>query len=273
MAEAMLSTCYQELSGIVSVHMESLAAAQCVEQHRFDWRPEAVHTLLLAESHLLTPDLELQAMRGNPQAVTGRPLNPTFARFVYCLGYGESEFAGPALPSTAGTPQFWKLFASCVRSPDTSTFAPLLKCGNPSYAARIRAKISVLEKMLELGVWLVDASPIALSSPGGTRIYQSDYRRILMCSWRNYVATLVRDAKPHSIVVIGKGVAQALHAELSSLPNVEVHVVHQPQGCRTPGALDEVQATLHRVCQAAAQARGATAYGRQRPYPDEGALA
>ena len=97
----MLSACYQELSNVLSVHMESLAAAQCVEQHRFDWRPEAVHTLLLAESHLLTPDSELQTMRGSPHAVTERPLNQTFARFVYCLGYGEHEFAGPALPPTA----------------------------------------------------------------------------------------------------------------------------------------------------------------------------
>lgn len=56
-------------------------------------------------------------------------------------------------------------------------------------------------------------------------------------SWRNYVANLVRDADPHAIVVIGKGVAQALHGELSSLANVEIRVVPQPQGCRTPGAL------------------------------------
>lgn len=272
MAESMLLTCYQELSEVVSMHPESLAAAQCVEQHRFDWRPEAVHTLLLAESHLLTPDCELKAMRGNPP-VTGRSLNSTFARFVYCLGYGEGEFAGPLLPSTAGTPQFWKLFASCVGSPAASTFAPLLKSRNPSFASRLRVKVSVLEQMLMLGVWLVDASPIALCSPGGSRLHQSDYRRVLMCSWRNYVATLIRDAKPHSIVVIGKGVAQALHDELSSLANVEVHVVHQPQGCRTPEALHEVHATLHRVCQAASRARGATAYRRLRLSPDEGALA
>jgi hypothetical protein len=254
----MLSTCYQELSKVVSVHKESLAAAQCVEQHRFDWRPEVVHTLLLAESHVLTPDCELRTMRGSSYAVTRRPLNQTFARFVYCLGYGESDFAGPALPSTGGTWQFWQLFASCVRSPGPGTFAPLQKGSNPSFASRIRAKLSVLEEMLALGVWLVDASPVALYSPGGARLHQPDYPQILKCSWHNYVGELVRDAKPHSIIVIGKGVAQVLHGELSRLQNVEVHTVRQPQGCREPGAIDDVHATLHRVCYAAAQPRRAT---------------
>jgi hypothetical protein len=257
MGKTMLSACYQELSKVLSVHLESLAAAQCVEQHRFDWRPEAVHTLLLAESHLLTPDSELQTMRGSPHAVTERPLNQTFARFVYCLGYGEHEFAGPALPPTAGTWQFWQLFASCVRTPGPRTFAPLQKGSNPSFATRIGAKLSVLEEMLALGIWLVDASPVALCSPGGARLHQSEYGQILRCSWHNYVEKLVRDAKPHSIVVIGKDVAQALHGQLSRLHNVEIHNVRQPQGCRQPGALDEVHATLNRACHAAARARGA----------------
>lgn len=87
--------------------LESLKAAQCVESHRMDWHPEAVHTVLLAESHVYTADRELQPMLG-PHDLTARRLNQTFARFVYCLGYGESEFAGPRSPQTPGTPQYWK---------------------------------------------------------------------------------------------------------------------------------------------------------------------
>ena len=256
----MLSECYDELSKIVPAHLESLAAARCVEQHRFDWRPTAVHTLLLAESHVLTADCELQAMRGSPHATPERSLNKTFARFVYCLGYGEPEFAGPALPQTRGTWQFWQLFASCVRHPGPETFAPLQKGTNPSFASRIRAKLSVLEEMRALGVWLVDASPVALST-GSERVHQAQYPEILKRSWRTYAEHLVSDAKPHSIVVIGKDVARVLEGELSKLHSVEVHSVRQPQGCRTQGALDEVQATLHRICHAAARVRGAPLRG------------
>ena len=194
---------------MLSVPLESLAAAQCVERHRFDWRPEVVHTLLLAESHVFTSDHELQLMRG-PHNLAAQQLNQIFARFVYCLGYGEIEFAGPTLPQTKGTPQYWKLFASCVRPPSNEAFAPILKGGNPSFLGRIRAKLSLLDQLRALGVWLVDASAIGLYSPGGSRPHDADYERVLKCSWDTYTGRLVVDAKPHSVVVIGKGVASAL---------------------------------------------------------------
>jgi hypothetical protein len=235
--------------------MESLQAAECVDRHRMDWRPPTVHTVLLAESHVFTADAELQPMLG-PHDLAGRQLNRTFARFVYCLGYGEPDFAGPQSPQTSGTPQFWKLFASCVHAPTAQAFAPLLKGTNPSFLGRLRAKLSLLERLRALGVWLVDASAIALYSPGGSRLHQSDYERVLKCSWSTHTGLLVRDANPHSIVVIGKGVARALHRELSGLSNVHVHSVAQPQGCRTVQAMGEVYATLHRVCQHAAHERG-----------------
>ena len=256
----MLAKCYEELSKIVPSHKESLEAAQCVEQHRLVWRPPSVHTVLLAESHVLTDDSELQMMRGCSQATTHRRLHQTFARFVYCLGYGEHEFAGPALPSASGTSQFWKIFASCVRTPGPEAFAPLQKGTNPSFAARIQAKLSVLEAMHKLGVWLVDASPVALST-GSERVHPKNDPKVLKCSWQHYSKKLVEDAKPHSIVVVGKGVERALRAELSTLQGVEIHAVAQPQGCRKQGAFEEVLATVHRVCQAAAAARGALGSG------------
>ena len=251
----MLSTCHCELASMLPAPLESLKAAQCVESHRMDWRPEAVHTVLLAESHVYTADRELQPMLG-AHDLTARRLNQTFARFVYCLGYGESEFAGPRSPQTPGTPQYWKLFASCVYPPSAEAFAALLKGSNPSLLPRLRAKVSLFERLRAFGVWLVDASAIALYSPGGSRLHQTAYERVLRCSWNTYTGHLVRQANPHSIVVIGKGVARALHRELSGLSDVEVHCVSQPQGCRTVGAISEVYASLHRVCQHAAHARG-----------------
>ena len=254
----MLPACHEQLSMLLpdpSNSLESLRAAECVERHRMDWRPEVVHTVLLAESHVYTPEHELQIMRG-PHHLFPRSLNQTFARFVYCLGYGESEFAGQSLPATVGTPQFWKLFASCAHTPSPLAFAPFLKGTNPSFFKRIDAKLMLLERLRSLGVWLVDASAIALYSTGGARLYQQDYESVLKCCWNNYTGHLVRQAAPHSIVVIGRGVARTLERELSNLAGIKMHCVHQPQGCRKKGMIEDVYATLQQVCQNAAQARG-----------------
>ena len=254
-----LSHCHNALSRILtdaSTSLESLAAAQCVERHRMDWRPEVVHTVLLAESHVYTSDSELLPMQG-PHSLSHRALNTTFARFVYCLGYGESQFVGPSGPNTAGTPQFWKLFASCVQAPSAKTFAPFLKSGNPEFLSRMRAKVALLERLRAKGIWLVDASAIALYSPGGNRLHHQDYESVLRLCWNTYTGQLVRNAAPHSVIVIGKGVARALERELAGLTAAEIHCVNQPQGCRVKGQIEQVYATLHTVCQHAAHARGA----------------
>lgn len=222
-----------------------------------DWRPEVVNTVLLAESHVYTADSELQPMLG-PHNLSARALNPTFARFVYCLGYGESQFVGSSGPITAGTPQFWKLFASCAHAPSAAAFAPYLKGSNPQFETRLRAKLALLERLRGLGVWLVDASAIALYSPGGSRLHHQAYESLLKCCWNNYTGHLVRKAKPHAIVVVGKGVAKALENELRGLSNSEIHCVNQPQGCRAKGQIEAVYETLHNVCQQAFIARAAS---------------
>jgi hypothetical protein len=37
-----------------------------------------------------------------------------FVRLVYCLAYGENELLDEAIESNKGTPQFWKIFFSCL---------------------------------------------------------------------------------------------------------------------------------------------------------------
>ncbi|MBX3669985.1 MAG: hypothetical protein KF778_16410 [Rhodocyclaceae bacterium] len=252
----MLTTCYQELAAIVSGDLEPLEAAKCVESHRLCWRPEVVHTVLLAESHVYTPAHELSEMTG-PHNLATRPLPKVFARFVYCLGYGEPEFAGPDAPRTVGTPQYWKLFASCAAPGLPEAFAPVLKGSNRRFLERIRAKLLLLERLRSLGVWLVDASAVGLYATGGDRIHQAEYEKVLRCCWRNYSGKLVREATPHSVVVIGKAVARVLHRELSGLPGITVHCVPQPQARCTAREVADVHATLFKVCQQAALARGA----------------
>lgn len=82
------------------------------------WRPTNVRVVLLAESHVFTgaPDLERRVVR-LPGAPSGIPTS--FVRLVYCLGYGENDILDRRIaePPNAGTPQFWRIFASCVEGP------------------------------------------------------------------------------------------------------------------------------------------------------------
>src|SRR5208282_936906 len=88
---------------------ECLAVAVEVEQLRLAWRPERVQVVVLAESHVWTSRDEIQSRVKQPNGKeTG------FARFVYCLGYGEKDLVKPEVPHNSGTPQFWKLFHDTV---------------------------------------------------------------------------------------------------------------------------------------------------------------
>jgi hypothetical protein len=41
-----------------------------------------------------------------------------YVRFVYCLGYGENDLLDIDLENNTGTPQYWKIFSSCVAKND-----------------------------------------------------------------------------------------------------------------------------------------------------------
>ncbi|MDQ6666242.1 MAG: hypothetical protein M3Z23_17830, partial [Acidobacteriota bacterium] len=55
-----------------------------------------------------------------------------FVRLVYCLGYGESHLLDePIEARNSGTPQFWKIFYSCLNPIQSSeTFAPVARRQN-----------------------------------------------------------------------------------------------------------------------------------------------
>lgn len=93
----------------------------CAEEHRAYWRPERVRVVLLAVSHAYTsvPELERRIiLAGMP----GNDLPRGFVRLVYCLGYGENELLDRPIiePKNSGTPQYWKLFFSCVNQVETN---------------------------------------------------------------------------------------------------------------------------------------------------------
>jgi hypothetical protein len=250
-----LAHCYRNASSLLASAAEPYSVVECVEQHRLHWRPAQVHTILLAESHVYTQAHESVVMSGTEQLALAN--SPTkFVRLVYCLGYGEPNFVGQRLIWNTGTWQYWKLLASCARGPTPEAFAPVLKRYSPSFHVRLQAKIALLDRLRQLGVWLLDASILALYSPGATRLHAGVYERLLRCCWEHHIGPTIADANPHSVIVIGRGVHAALRNELKALSSIELHAVPQPQARISAPEISAMHALIHQVCQSAAAARG-----------------
>lgn len=252
-----LVRCYREASSLLASAAEPYSVVECAERHRLYWRPPRVHTILLAESHVYTHAAENVAMAGIEDIELASA--PTcFVRLVYCLGYGEPEFVGQRLTRNVGTWQYWKLFASCVHGPTQDAFAPVLKGQTPDFQARLRAKIDLLAQLRKLGVWLLDASILALYSPGAKRPHDAAYERILRCCWEHHVGPAIEAADPHSLVVIGQRVRATLCSELEALSGIEIHGVSQPQARMSAQQITGMHMCLHEVCHRAAKARRAS---------------
>lgn len=250
--------CYRKAASLLGSDPEPLSVVECVEQHRLYWRPPRVHTILLAESHVFTHADENVAMSGVERvALDGLPTN--YVRFVYCLGYGEPDFVGPRPIKNTGTWQYWKLFSSCAYAPTSDAFARVLKRHSPSFQQRLQAKIDLLNRLRELGVWLLDASVLALYSPGATRLHAHAYQRILRCCWEHHIGSVIANANPHSLIVIGRSVEAALHGELQELKDrsgIQLHKVPQPQARMPTSEIVGMHTIVHQVCQDVAAARG-----------------
>jgi len=92
---------------------ECLAVAVEVEELRLAWRPERVQVVVLAESHVWTSRDEIRSRVKQPNGKeTG------FARFVYCLGYGEPRLVEPAVTRTGARLSFGGCFTiRCTARP------------------------------------------------------------------------------------------------------------------------------------------------------------
>lgn len=250
--------CYKYACKEYGPAAESLDVVKSVEQHRQHWRPDRVHTVLLAESHVYTPETELKEM--NPQAcIEGHGMPAHFVRFVYCLGYGESLFAGHVFDDNdQGTWQFWKLLSSAIRTPTAESFAPFLKTHSPDYKGRLVSKYELLNRLQQDGVWLLDASILALYGPGKYKPAPKVRKKIIEFCWENYIRQQIQEADPHSVLVVGKGVYKSLESKLSDLSSdIQVRHVSQPQGCRKREDIDAMHQTVFDVCKNARLARNA----------------
>ena len=249
-----LEQCYRSAIKLYDDPPEPWSVIEAVEAHRMHWRPHRVHTVLLAESHVFTDEhVEMQ-----PHCSIEPNNTPSgFARFVYCLGYGEADYVGQDLVPNDGTHQYWKLLSSSVEPPSEESFAPFLKTHNRDFSKRLGSKYELLTRLKQDGVWLVDASILALYVPRKKKPSPRMREKIIECCWNSYIRDQIQKANPQSVVVIGKGVYKALQGKLAELEQngIKVDCVPQPQGCRTKAAIKAMHHAIFDSCEKARAAK------------------
>jgi hypothetical protein len=211
--------------------IENFNAAQLVHDYRMFWKPEKVNVLLLAESHVLTDLTDFARPFHSNSKISECPYS--YVRFVYCLGYGESGlFKNNPPNNNKGTPQFWNLFSKTSQGKYR-----VLKKDEPILHKRIENKISLLEEMKNKGIWLLDASIVALYE-NGRKPENADYKEVLKRSFKDYCLPIINFENPSLIVIIGKGVNKVIG---SSIPtSIPVEVIDQPQAREQKHTIDQI---------------------------------
>jgi len=234
-------------------------AALAAEECRQAWRPERVRVLLLAESHIATSAADL-AWRVALPAGLHWPGPRRFVRHIYCAGYGEPELlegpSGPEARPRGGTPQFWRLMTA-AEGAHCPAWPAVARQGTEA-GARLAAKAALLHRLRARGVWLTDASLVALAVPalrrhGGAGLDASALRE----SWRLYHAALLPALEPAHVAVIGLGVARTLAAELDRAFPGRWSALRQPNGARALSRAHEIWTGLASICDCFASVRNA----------------
>ena len=219
--EDKLRACYDKLSARLEregIKAEPWESVKLVEEYRQYWRPKNVRIILLAESHVYTPDEERKFKLYPRKDLPNYPQD--YARFIYCLAHGDNHLISPhpadidPPPNVAGAPQFWQLFYSCENYVNRNDpVAPIFQDGNPDNEERIQNKINLLNSLRERGIWLVDTSIMALYNKGKKPPYKTMIKA-LQTSWDKYTGQIVEEANSAHIIVIGTGVGNALRKRL-----------------------------------------------------------
>jgi hypothetical protein len=222
---------------------EEFDATLAVEEHRWFWRPDSVKFVLLAESHVYTDDLLCKVeVSMLPTAGQGSPSQ--FARFIYCLGYGNNVILNriPVQPNT-GTNDFWELLGKCAGTWE-------------GVVGGLKWEVKTLEAMKEKGIWLVDASIHACMDPRrdkrwrnlGANCRETLYRNLINLSWE-YVGPEIKNAE--EVWYVGKTLKSVLHDDMLD----QTKYIPQPAGCRNPIIRQEYNqqlkgllAAINRVC-------------------------
>lgn len=226
---------------------EPPGAALAAEAWRQAWRPARVRLLLLAESHMASTAAEIACPLRLPPGLDW-PCPAGFVRHVYCPAYGEPALVPGLAAGNAGTPQYWRLFAAL----DGGT-APT-RAAWPGLGARLAAKAALLHRLRARGIWLTDASLLAVAGPGGRRAGPGLHAEAIRESWRLHHGASLPALAPAHVLVIGRAVAAVLRAPLEAAFPGRWQAVPQPMGARRPGEAAALLATLAAAARAHAPA-------------------
>lgn len=219
--------------GVPDHWIEPCHISEAVESHRWSWRPERCRLVLVAESHVFTTLQDLARRYRNPTGAQHAPSN--FVRLVYCLAYGEPSLSGV---TERGTPQYWKLFG------DLAGTAPRHLPGKYNHD-RLAEKVKTLQRLSELGVWLLDASLHGIYVPKGPRIDAGSARltaQLQVIWWQSYGQTIVKEVRPERIVAIGKGLRGNMNGVIPFSG-----WIYQPQGARNRDQMGHNAEVLHQL--------------------------
>lgn len=209
-----------------NLDLEPFSIIKSVDDHKRYWKPKNVRVLLLAESHAhtLIVDHNNAIKYNNLHELDNCPTN--YVKIVYCLGYGEGKLTG--LVDNSRTWQFWRIFTSCVNENPSSKFGKLEKGDTPNFNERLCNKIACLQKLKESGVWLLDASIVALYLKNGDKLNNNIMSEIIKICWKQYISQIIHETKPEKIIVIGKWVSNILKTELDKI-GIPIHTQNQPR--------------------------------------------
>jgi hypothetical protein len=174
-----------------------------VEQYRWDFKPPGeIKGIILAESHVAWP-------KGNngPLSFDDRySLEPTSAEadgihdnaktvgLIYCPAYGDKTYPlehsiiENNRPVSKGTDYWSNVFFPAAYDTSGNTRVPTRR------TAPWPEKKPILDKLMERGIWLLDASPIAIYIGDGVRLTNNDedLKEIFKISWKNYLYPLCK---------------------------------------------------------------------------------
>ena len=239
----LLKECYEGVRRLFpSFEVDKFDIANEVSRLRETWKPETTKVVLLAESHANTSDKDFE----NRWHVPNADYHGNFVRFVYCLANGEKKLA-PGVTRNVGTSQFMKIFFSCLNPVSSNRdFTPILH--STPFVKRIANKLVLLSKMKEAGIWLVDASIIAINNLEDTKTRKS----ILRYCWNHYTGPLIKSlgtGVKHIIVIGRQFPGEVLRNEIDSL-GIKWTLVPQPQAhIPAPGYFPYYK-TFYEICSA-----------------------
>ena len=241
-----LEETYSEIKSKIGkkLEIESFKVVKSVDEHRNFWKPNKIRILLLAESHVFTTDAEHDStmLFDNFAELENYPTG--YVKLVYCLGYGEKESV--KIPVNRGTPQFWKIFVSCASRDFDSESKKILVSKTLDFRQRLGNKISILERLKEKGIWLVDASIVALYNDV-KKPEPEIMEEVIKISWKNHVSKVIQESNPEKIIVIGIGVSRFLRDELNEI-NIPFHVQPQPQARLSRSDIERTFEKYYELC-------------------------